>query len=111
MKPKTFTLKTLWGTYNDITVSSRRYADNDSLAVQLFSLSEGPFATLTVNLDETKNLGENEAFVDINNCPWAPEFIRENDLGEPTDKMAASGFCVYPSYKFNLEKFTYAKEG
>lgn len=102
---KLFTVKTEWGTYIDIRVRKTSYADNGSLAVQLFSITEGPFAVITVNIEETKKLGENEAFVDVNNCPWAPRFIEENGLGEPIDKIGFSGFCVYPAYKFYPEKF------
>ena len=43
-------------------------------------------------------------YVDINNCPWATKFIKDNELGEFTGKYGKSGFCVYPLYKFNLDK-------
>jgi putative membrane protein len=45
-----------------------------------------------------------KAFVDTNNCPWAEKFISDNKLGKPTGIKAASGYCVYPQYRFDMEK-------
>ena len=73
------------------------YYNNGNLAIQLMC-DEGPFAMLTVNLN-TK-LAADEAYVDINNCPWAEAFIEENNLGKDTGKVGFSGFCCYPLYKF-----------
>ena len=90
-----------FGVY-DVDVSVESYACNDNLAIVLNELTTGPFATLTVNLYD--DLPEDMAFVDINNYPWAEEFIKENNLGEPTGKYGKSGFCVYPLYRFYLDK-------
>ena len=97
--------KTIWGTY-DVTLEATNYSYNNNLAIQMWTEVEGypePFATLTVNLNYGK-LPENKAFIDINNCPWAEEFIRENKLGKPTGEIGYSGFCEYPMYEFNLDK-------
>ena len=93
---------TKYGTY-EVIVTATSYESNYSLAITLVC-SEGPFATLTVNLDESAHCNEDCAFVDTNNCPWAEKFIRDNNLGAPTGKTAHSGFCMYPEYKFDLSK-------
>ena len=94
-----------YGKEYDVTVMAKKYVDG-GLAVKMDYLDDEfncwmPFATLTVNLGRM-NYGY--AYVDTNNCPWAEEFIAENGLGEPTGKTCCSGFCVYPLYKFNMEK-------
>lgn len=105
---KHFTLKTDFGTYGDIVITTDKYRFGGSLAIELVSESEGPFARLTVCLEDDLGLpyilAGDEAFVDTNNCPWAVDFIKENGLGEPTGRTARSGFCVYPLYRFNLKK-------
>ena len=95
--------KTAFGTY-EVTAFKTQYRNNNSLAVQLLDEDGSPFGMLTVNLPETRELKDNEQFVDVNNCPWAPEFIRGNALGEPTGRMGQSGFCSYPLYAFDLNK-------
>lgn len=94
---------TKFGTY-EVTAIATSYYDNKSLAIILYE-TEGPFATLTVNLDESDDCAKDCAFVDTNNCPWAGTFIRENELGVPTGRYGHSGFCTYPEYKFDLEEF------
>lgn len=100
---KHYTVKTEFGTYRDITISTARYNYDDSLAIELISDSKGPFARLTVCIDNNIKLKDNESFVDTNNCPWAIEFIEQNKLGEYTGEFGASGYCVYPLYRFNLD--------
>lgn len=105
---KQYTIETDYGTYNDIAITTDHYRFDGSLAIELVSESEGPFARLTVCLQDDLGLpyflDEDEAFVDTNNCPWAEEFIKENRLGKPTGRTARSGWCEYPLYKFNLKK-------
>ena len=79
------------------------YTSNGTLAIRVMS-NEGPYAVLTVNVD-TEGATDNRAYVDVNNCPWAERFIKDNGLGEPTGWSCLSGFCVYPLYQFDLEKF------
>lgn len=93
--------KTEFGTYK-VFLDTAKYQTNGNLAIEMWTAVE-PFARLTVNLNYGK-LPENKAFVDINNCPWAEEFIRENKLGKPTGEIGYSGFCEYPMYEFNLDK-------
>lgn len=95
-------LKTEHAVYENIEVTYERYANNDNLAIVLWNDTEGPIATLTVNLDY---LMPGYAYVDINNCPWAEEFIKEYALGEPTGRFRESGYCTYPLYKFHHSTF------
>ena len=77
-----------------------------NLAVQLIDDEEEPFAMLTVNLPESREMIGNAkdlAFVDTNNCPWAIQLLEETGWAKPVGKYAHSGFCVYPLYKFDLE--------
>lgn len=100
---KTYKVETDFGTY-EVKLGTSEYLNNGSLAIQLIDAKEyEPFATLTVNIDE-KGASKETAYVDINNCPWAKKFIEDNELGEFTGKYGKSGFCVYPLYKFNLDK-------
>ena len=91
-----------FGTY-DVNVHKTSYSNNGALAITLYSPTEGPFATLTVNLDGPKP-PKGHAFVDTNNCPWAEAFIKEHGLGKPTGMVGYSGFCQYPLYEFDLSK-------
>lgn len=77
--------------------------NNSRLAIQLGE-SYDPYAILTVNLTSSPISGPDCAYVDTNNLPEAEKFIKARGLGEPTGMMAASGFCTYPEYKFNLDK-------
>ena len=80
------------------------YANNDTLAIALVTSTGEPYCNLTVNLPDSLIWGdERTAFVDTNNCPWAEEFIKENNLGVPMNYIARSGFCTYPLYRFNIE--------
>lgn len=105
---KHYTLKTEYDTCSDIVIETDKYRFGESLAIELISESEGPYAMLTVCLQDDLGLpyflNEDEAFVDTNNCPWAPAFIEKYGLGKPTGRTACSGFCEYPLYKFDLKK-------
>ena len=79
---------------------------NQNLAIRLWTDEGEPWATLTVNLDERlyDELGEEYAFVDINNFPEAEEFIAKYGIGESLHMYKTSGYVRYPLYKFNLDK-------
>ena len=96
------TVKDYFGNPIEVLPRLGKYAQNNNLAIRLITKGGEPWATLTVNLD-TK-LPEDHAFVDINNFDDASVFIEENGLGEWTGGMRHSGYCVYPLYKFDLEK-------
>lgn len=99
---KTYKVK-LYGKEYEIWLDKTEYLNNKTLAVQA-DCDEGPFATITVNLGHFLQ-GKDYAYVDTNNCPWAEEFLTSNGLAEPTGIHHQSGWCEYPLYKFNIEKF------
>lgn len=95
-----------WGHEYEVKLEVSKYVNNGNLAISMIYFDEEmkcwlPYATLTVNLNK---LGEGLAYVDTNNCPWAERFIEEHKLGEETGKFGWSGHCIYPMYKFNVEK-------
>lgn len=96
-------IKTMFADYNDCYLSVNKYMADNSVAIQAWNEEDGPIATLTVCLDD-KGLGENEAYVDTNNCPWVMDLIERNGLGEPTGDMRASGYCIYPKVKFDMDE-------
>ena len=97
-----YKVETEFGTY-DVTIKTSKYLYGDNLAIELTTDTIELFAKLTVNLAEW-TLPNDKAFVDTNNCPWAEKFISDNKLGKPTGIKAASGYCVYPQYRFDMEK-------
>ena len=92
-----------WPIYYDIA----KYCENDNLAIQLFSDSEGytePWSTLTTNLSE--KLFPDCAYVDINNNgEEIIKWISDNKFGVPTGRNCQSGRCVYPLYRFDMKRF------
>jgi hypothetical protein len=91
----------------DVTVEVGRYFYGDNIALKLFTENEGIrelFAIITVNLADYGILGQNKAFIDTNNCPWAEDFLKENGLGEPTGGYGTSGYCRYPLYNIFVNK-------
>ncbi|WP_407414241.1 DUF4313 domain-containing protein [Methanobrevibacter sp.] len=94
----------LYGTIFDVAAKRSTYMANNSLAVMLEDSTDGsPFGVLTVCLPH-EFTPDGCAYVDTNNCPWAEEFIKENQLGDKLEFTAQSGFCTYPLYRFNLNK-------
>lgn len=95
-------VKTTFGTYDGCYLHLDHYVANNATAISIWSNTEGPIATLTVCLP-AETCKKHESFVDVNNCPWAPQFIVEFGLGKATGEYAYSGFCEYPKYKFNMD--------
>lgn len=94
-----------YGKTYEVTPYRRKYWVDGSLAILLVEdKTMEPFATLTVNLGSDHGFGKEYQFVDVNNCEWAEQFIKDNNLGAPTGGYAQSGYCSYPLYKFNLSK-------
>jgi hypothetical protein len=102
----------------NVMCSLASYSNNGTLAIQLFNrpdLPEGypvpedprklfcePFGVVTVNLLESGYLPYNVQFVDENNLPGIGEWLRKNCIAQPTGYHAASGYCLYEAYKFNI---------
>lgn len=82
-----------------------KYRSNNALAIDLEELNTcETFGRVTINLEESVFLAEDEAFVDINNLPGIEEFIVDYNLGYPTGVKIESGYCTYPKYRFYLNK-------
>jgi hypothetical protein len=92
-----------WGIKNRITFEVHKYAYGNGLAI-VMNCEDGPYATLTVNLEDEPTSGD-RAFVDVNNLsPEILTWIKKNNLGLPTGRQGFSGYCIYPEYEFNLEE-------
>lgn len=67
---------------------------------------EEPFATLTVNLEDSDVYAtkEDRAFIDTNNLgSGVTKWLEENGIAKDTGILGFSGYCVYPMYKFTEE--------
>lgn len=106
---RVFQVITKYGTYNVILVAAK-YTSGDKLAIEMLCVEDGqvtePFSVLTVNIPNTMFCEDNQAFVDTNNNAFAEKFIKKNKLGEYAGADGASGYCSYPLYTFDIEKFT-----
>ena len=92
-----------WGEIHNITFEISSYKYGGGLAI-LMNCEEGPYAALTVNLEEFPR-EDNNAFVDTNNLGnEIVDWIIENDLGELTGRIGTSGYCIYPEVAFNINK-------
>lgn len=96
-------LRTEFRVYEGVYLQVGKYQADDSMAIQAWSRHDGPIASITVCLCD-RSLGEGEAYVDTNNCPWAVDFIEQEGLGKRTGRMGRSGFCTYPIVKFDMQK-------
>lgn len=102
-KRTTYTV-TSWGQKEKIWLTKTTYTNNDTLAVQAWC-KEGPYDTITVNLEESNQLaGANRQFIDTNNCPWAPALLIDNGLAHDTGIAGFSGFWAYPLFEFDVDK-------
>ena len=77
---------------------------NNNLYVGLADCGEDfyPLLDITVNLDEI--CPSDCAFVDTENNPGIDNWLMTNGIAEPTGNWAVSGFCIYPEFRFNMEK-------
>ncbi len=63
------------------------------------ALQSGNYAVLTVNLPDIK-INSDEAFIDINNCPWAVNDLINGGIIDKTPiRTEKSGYNTYPLYK------------
>ena len=102
----------------EVMCSLASYTNNGTLALQLFNKPDIPEAYLpsgdpkklfcepvgvvTVNLFESALLPYNIQFVDENNMPGIGAWLRQNGIAQPTGYHAASGYCLYEAYRFNI---------
>lgn len=98
--------KIIWynvpGTKEKVRIYKDFYYSNGCVFYGLVDKNEEPYADLTVNLNSPFQ-SKSKAFLDINNCPWAEDFVTANGLGEFTGIMGHSGYCDYPLYDFSLK--------
>lgn len=97
-----------YGKNHPMTFQLANYADNGSLYVGLITHEEGypePWSNLTVNLDLSITCKPNCAYIDTNNNgDMILDWLETNGFGEQTGRIAASGWCVYPEFEFNMEE-------
>lgn len=102
----------------EVMCSLASYTNNGTLALQLFNKPDipeaylpsedpkklfcEPFGVVTVNLFESALLPYNVQFVDENNMPGIGAWLRQNGIAQPTGYHAASGYCLYEAYRFNI---------
>lgn len=81
-----------------------RYRRDGSLAIMLIDPDTGePWCMLTRCLEHPGiDLMPNEAFVDVNNLPFAEALIAEHALGVFTGASVRSGRCEYPLVSFDM---------
>ncbi len=95
-------IRTMFSVYGDIFLETSKYVADNSIYIEAYNIEDGPIATLTVCLND-KSLGEDETYLDTNNCPWVLDFVEEYGLATPTGEYRRSGYCIYPKVKVNME--------
>ena len=93
-------LTNTYGESYKVDVLHEHYTTNGNLALVVMYRSgdlAGEDDVITVNFEE--KLPEDQVWLDVNNCPWAENFITENNLGEPLYRYRQSGYCSYPLYR------------
>ena len=89
-----------------VTISVRRYANDNSLCVTLHKqpdeYGDDYFGSITVNLPA--KLPEDCAFIDTNKLSGVLPFLKKYGLAKPVSITANSNWCAYPLFQFNLEK-------
>lgn len=72
------------------------YAERNRLAVSLYD-TDGPYASLSVNLPNCETIGDEEFAYDMNNLGQELlDDLVEQDIVSLTGLLAYSGFCEYP---------------
>lgn len=95
---------------------AHEYDSNGTLAVTIENLDMDedpprwePYARATVNLDPYTGRNDQSdtlAYFDMNGCGQEiADAIIAAGLAEPTGHCAASGYCIYPLYKWNINEF------
>ena len=97
-----------WNKEYNVHIKKSTYASNNNLAIQLVEDDGAPFAMLPVNIDK---LPCGYAYLDTNNCPWAVDFVKDNNLGEFAGSHTVSGFYAYPLFRFYEEVYNNDNKG
>lgn len=95
-----------FGKMLDVFLEKTQYMGGN-LAIRLLSNGDyglEPYGVITINLPELPLLDRDCAFVDENNFPDIGDWLVLNDIAEPTGRIAQSGFCHYPEFRFNVRK-------
>ena len=99
------TVNTQYSTYKDCYLDIKQYQYDGSVCVQIMNQTDGAIARITTCIpDCSSSLDNDESFIDLNNCPWALDFIKKYNLGTVTDKYGYSGFCKYPVVKWDINE-------
>ena len=88
-----------YATYENCHLVLNTYKLDDSLCIDIVNDEDGQIARITKCFPDGTNMN-GKAFVDINNCPWAEDFIKEYMIGKPLGISMISGWCEYPMYQF-----------
>lgn len=104
-------VKTEFCEYRNCYLMINNYRADNSIYIELVNDEDGPIATLTTCLNDWF-IGENETYLDTNNCPWVEKFMKKYKLGKPTGHKRRSGWCEYPLYELNITELNkYIREG
>lgn len=95
--------KSRYETYENCFLKHIGYYMDGSPAIEVWNAAVGLICRLTVCLCEL-TLAENESFVDVNNNPYALDFVYEYGLGRVTGRFEPSGYCLYPSVVFDMDQ-------
>ena len=119
-RTKTFahTIKYSWTNetyHHNLSLVADSYNNNGTLAIIVMEVmedgTEEQFDVITVNLYESDFLeADNLAFIDTNNCSWAEKMLKQHRFAKETGRYGHSGWCTYPLYEFNLDKFVEVAE-
>ena len=104
---KPYTIDTGYRTCQ-VILTIQQYQNNNSLAVEALEVEDGDvtdtFDIFTVNL--CRSIQDDKfAFVDTNNCPFVPDFLKKHKIAKATGVYGQSGFCSYPLYEWDTSKF------
>ena len=90
----------------DVYLTVEEYANNNQLAIMLYEKETGEYYTdLSVFVKEFEDKWY--CVLDINNFPWAEEFVTRHNLWTPVEYIQ-SWFVSYPIYQmdlYELEKY------
>ena len=105
-----FDVKTEYSEYKDCKLRVGKYVEDNSVAVEIYNRWDGPIARVTTCLCD-HSLAEDEAYVDINNCPWAVALLgRKRICGENRAYSEEAVTANIRQMKFNRSKMAEFEE-